>query len=78
MNAVTFSDLLQLTIDERIQLVEDLWDSIAAEAMEDPDLLPITEAQLRELNRRSKEHLQNPTGAIPLDEVLERIERSLE
>ncbi len=36
--------LQQLTVDERIKLVEDLWDSIAA----DQDALPIT--RIRESN----------------------------
>ena len=37
--------LQQLTVDERIKLVEDLWDSIAA----DQDALPITADQRIEL-----------------------------
>jgi putative addiction module component (TIGR02574 family) len=78
MKNVVISDLLQLTIAERIQLVEDLWDSIAAEATDDPDRLPIIEAQRQELDRRAKRHQQSPHEAVPLDEALERIERSLE
>jgi putative addiction module component (TIGR02574 family) len=40
--------LQQLTVDERIKLVEDLWDSIAA----DQGVLPITADQRIELDRR--------------------------
>ena len=40
--------LQQLTVDERIRLVEDLWDSIAA----DQGALPITADQRSELDRR--------------------------
>ena len=40
--------LQQLTVDERIKLVEDLWDSIAA----DQGALPITADQRIELARR--------------------------
>lgn len=40
--------LKQLTVDERIKLVEDLWDSIAA----DQGALPITADQRTELDRR--------------------------
>jgi putative addiction module component (TIGR02574 family) len=40
--------LQQLTVDERIKLVEDLWDSIAA----DQGALPITADQKTELDRR--------------------------
>ncbi len=77
MNTVAISDLLQLSIAERIQLAEDLWDSIAAEATAEPDRLPVPEAQRQELLRRSEAHRKNPDEAIPLDEALERIERSL-
>jgi putative addiction module component (TIGR02574 family) len=40
--------LQQLSVDERINLVEDLWDSIAA----DQGALPITADQKSELDRR--------------------------
>lgn len=40
--------LRNLPIDQRIQLVEELWDSIAV----DQQTLPLTEDQLAELNRR--------------------------
>lgn len=42
------ASLLTLPINERIQLVEDIWDSIAA----DQTALPITEAQKKELEKR--------------------------
>ena len=42
------SNLRDLPIDERIQLVEDLWDSIAA----DQKALPLTRDQAEELDRR--------------------------
>jgi len=41
----TFRDL---PVEQRIQLVEDLWDSIAA----DQESLPLTEEQRAELDRR--------------------------
>lgn len=77
MSTAKMSDLLQLTIAERIQLVEDLWDSIAAEAMENPSRLPVSEAQLQEIRCRLEEYHQNPDDVIPFDEVMERLERSL-
>jgi putative addiction module component (TIGR02574 family) len=42
------TDLRELPIDERIRLVEDLWDSIAA----DQETLPLTAEQKAELDRR--------------------------
>ena len=40
--------LSELPVDERIKLVEELWDSIAA----DQDALPLTKEQKAELDRR--------------------------
>ncbi len=42
------ASLLTLPINGRIKLVEDIWDSIAA----DQTALPITEAQKKELEKR--------------------------
>jgi putative addiction module component (TIGR02574 family) len=42
------TNLLELSIDERIKLVEDLWDSIAAEQ----EMLRLTDEQRAELDRR--------------------------
>lgn len=77
MATITVSDLLHLSIAERIQLVEDLWDSVAAEAALSPERLPVSDAQRRELLRRSAAHRQSPHEAVPLDEALDEIERSL-
>ncbi len=77
MDTVTVADLLHLSVAERIQLAEDLWDSVAADAATDPHQLPISEAQRQEVLRRSELHRQNPNEAVPLEEALERIERSL-
>jgi len=41
-------DFCRLPLEDRIQLVEDLWDSIAA----DQNLLPLTPEQRTELDRR--------------------------
>ncbi len=40
--------LQELPVEERIKLVEDLWDSIAA----DQQAMPLTDEQRDELNRR--------------------------
>ena len=42
------TELRRLPIDQRIRLVEDLWDSIAAEQ----EALPLSKAQRAELDRR--------------------------
>ena len=78
MSTIPLSELLHLSIAERIQLAEDLWDSVAAEAMTNPARLPLSDPQRALVRRRSAAYRQNPGAAVPLDEVLDRIERSLE
>lgn len=48
MESIPFSEILKLNVSERIQLAEDIWDSIAAESGD----LSITDTQRDELDRR--------------------------
>ena len=66
-------DYRSLSVDERLELVGDIWDSIADEANANPDLLPLTEEQKAELDRRVAEYEANPSAGIPMDEALKRI-----
>lgn len=50
------SDILRLSVAERIQLVEDIWDSIAAE----PDALVLSAEDRAELDRRLADQEVNP------------------
>ncbi len=77
MSTINVSDLLHLSIEERLQLVEDIWDSIAADAADAPARLPLSATQRQEILRRSEAHRNNPGEAVPMDEALDRIERSL-
>ena len=54
-------DFRHLTVAERIQLAEDLWDSVA----QSEELLELTSAQRAELDRRLAVHLDDPSAAIP-------------
>lgn len=59
-------DFRRLSVAERLQLVEDIWDSIAVET---PDAVPLTDAQRAELDRRLVEHGRDPDSAVPWDDV---------
>ncbi|HEV7843440.1 MAG TPA: addiction module protein [Pyrinomonadaceae bacterium] len=61
------ADILQMSVAERIQLAEDIWDSIAAV----PEALPLTDAERTELNRRLELYARNPDEGIPWDELKE-------
>ncbi len=62
-------EISQLSIAERIQLAEDLWDSI----LERPDDLPLTDAQKQELDRRLEHYQQDPTAGSTWEEVRQRL-----
>ncbi len=59
--AIPRPDFRRLTVTERIQLAQDLWDSVA----DAEELLEITEAQRTELDRRLEAHREKPSAAIP-------------
>jgi putative addiction module component (TIGR02574 family) len=55
----------RLSLAERLALVQDLWDSIAAEI----EQAPLSEAQRQEVDRRLAAHEANPQAAIPWEQV---------
>lgn len=62
-------EINQLAIAERIQLVEDLWDSVATRSSE----LPISETQKAELDRRLAKHHSNPQRGISLGQIAQKL-----
>jgi putative addiction module component (TIGR02574 family) len=55
----------RLSVADRIALVQEIWDSIAAEA----ERSPLTEEQKQEIDRRLAAHQANPQAAIPWEQV---------
>lgn len=74
MANVPFDELLKMSIPERIQLAEDLWDSVAAES----EALPLTDAQKMEIERRLAEHDRDPESAISWEEVRRQLRQRFE
>jgi len=64
-------ELLELSAAERMELVEELWDSIAAECEGEP--WPLTDAQRQELDRRLRELEEHPERARPWEGVRKRL-----
>ena len=69
MTTLTKADVLNLSVTERIQLVEDIWDTIA----EVPEQVELTDAQKAELDRRLEAYHRNPSEGSPWSIVKERI-----
>ena len=55
----------RLSVEDRLALTGEIWDSIAAEV----ERSPLTEAQEREVDRRLAAHRANPDAAIPWEQV---------
>ncbi|MBI5573271.1 MAG: addiction module protein [Elusimicrobia bacterium] len=66
---ITLSDILGLSISERIQLIEDAWDSITKV----PEELHLSEEQKKELDNRINAYHQNPNAGSPWKEIRENI-----
>ena len=64
-------DYRKLSIAERLQLVEDIWDSIAQDA--DAESLPLTEEQKAILDKRLAEFEANPGAGASWPEVRDRL-----
>ena len=69
MTSSLLRDILKLTIAERIQLVQEIWDSIITT----PESVPLTNSQSQELDRRLEVYEQDPTSGTSWEEVKQRI-----
>lgn len=62
----TTMNVQKMSIAERILLAEELWDSVAAET---EAMLPLTEAQMEELNTRLTAYLAGDTKLYSFDDI---------
>ncbi len=69
MSKVFLADILELSVPERIQLVGEIWDSIAAL----PQPLLLTPAQRDELDRRLENFQAHPDDGSSWEEIKRRI-----
>jgi putative addiction module component (TIGR02574 family) len=69
MGKVARKDILNLSIAERIELIGDIWDSLA----EVPEAITLTDAQKAELDRRLDAYRKDPTADAPWPVVRDRI-----
>ena len=65
----TIPSIFDLSPSEKLQLVEDLWDDLAAT----PEAVPVHDWQKEELARRKVNLLKNPASALVWEEVKRRV-----
>lgn len=63
------SSVFDLSPSEKLQLVEDLWDDLAAT----PDAVPVHDWQKQELARRRANLLNKPGSGLTWEEVQRRV-----
>ena len=61
--------VFDLSPPEKMQLVEDLWDDLAA----NPETVPVHEWQRAELARRKANLMSNPASGLSWEEVKRRV-----
>lgn len=66
------SEILQLSVAERIQIVEDIWDSIG----ESPEELALSEAEKLELDKRLEVYQENPDEGIEWETLKKNLSKT--
>ena len=67
---ITLDEILELDVKARLELIEEIWESISANS----EAVPLTASQREELDCRKSEHMRDPSGARPWSEVHTRLE----
>jgi len=65
----TAVSVFELSASEKLQLVEDLWDDLAAT----PSEIPVHDWQKQELARRKANLMSHPASGLSWDEVKRRV-----
>ena len=69
MKRMTAADTLELSIPERIQLVEDIWDTIAVQA----DVVELSDREKIIIEERLDAYHKNPHAGSPWEDVVKKI-----
>ncbi len=69
MSKFSAADALELSVSERLQLVQEIWDSIA----DVPEKLELTEEDKQIIDERLEARRRDPNAGAPWEEVYARI-----
>jgi len=69
MKYPTKAELLELSKDERLQLLDDVWETLERER----DSEPVPEWHKRIIDERLRELEENPEEGIPVEEVMAQV-----
>lgn len=71
MSDTDVAEILKLPVEERIRLVELIWESIAA----NPSAVPLSDAHRAAIDVSLAEHERNPGDVLTRDQVLAQARR---
>ena len=71
MSDADVAEILKLPVEERIRLVELIWESIAA----NPSAVPLSDAHRAAIDEALAEHARNPDDVLTRDQVLAQARR---
>lgn len=71
MSDTDVAEILKLPIEERLRLVELIWQSIAV----NPSAIPLSDAHCAVIDERLAEHDRNPEDVVTRDQVLAEARR---
>jgi putative addiction module component (TIGR02574 family) len=69
MTTTVLAEIAQLSVAERIQLAEDIWDTIAST----PDEFALPDTQRDELDRRLQAYRDNPQPGVSWQQVQQSV-----
>jgi putative addiction module component (TIGR02574 family) len=72
MSDADVAEILKLPPEERLRLVELLWESLAAT----PSAVPVGDAHRAAIDEELSEHRRNPNDVLKLDELLSAIRKT--
>jgi putative addiction module component (TIGR02574 family) len=65
----SLAEVLEMPVNERLQLLEVIWDSLA----ETPEAVPLTDEMRAELDRRLDAYYRDRSSAKPWDEIRDEL-----
>jgi putative addiction module component (TIGR02574 family) len=68
--SLALDEIREMSVAERLKLLDDIWETL----QEDPDTLPLSEAQAREIDRRLEAYRQHGDRGISWEELERRLE----
>ena len=72
MSDADLAAILDLPAEERLRLVELIWESLAAT----PSQLPLSEAHRQAIDQEIADHQRDPDGVLTLQQVLSEVRRA--